>query len=206
VNQAEWLASNTTIQLLDYLGEQASDRKLRLFACAACRRIWHLLWDERSRTAVEVAERYADGLATADELLLARTRSRAAQAEAVREIAEGRWRFPTVAQTAAEVSETARQAATRAAAMAADADLVREVFGNPFRPVAIDQFWLRWNDATIEKIARVIYEERRFEDLPILADALEDAGCTNADILSHCARPGGHARGCWVVDLLLGKK
>jgi hypothetical protein len=204
VTESEWLASDTPTHLLDYLGEQASDRKLRLFACAACRRIWHLLWDERSRTAVEVAERYADGLATAGELLKARTRSMAAQAEAVRSVAKGR--FPTVAETAAEVSETARQAATHAARMAADSDLVREVFGNPFRPVAVEQSWLCWNDATIVKIAQVIYEERCFEDLPILADALEEAGCTNADILSHCGRPGGHVRGCWVVDLLLGEK
>jgi hypothetical protein len=83
--------------------------------------------------------------------------------------------------------------------------LLRDIFGNPFRPVAIDPAWLKWNDATIPRQAQAIYDERRFADLPILADALEEAGCTNADILEHCRGPGPHVRGCWVVDAMLGK-
>jgi hypothetical protein len=83
--------------------------------------------------------------------------------------------------------------------------LVRDIFGNPFRPVSVDPAWLRWNDGTAVAIARRVYDERRFEDLPILADALEEAGCTSGDILEHCRGPGPHVRGCWVVDLLLGK-
>jgi hypothetical protein len=55
-------------------------------------------------------------------------------------------------------------------------------------------------------LAQVIYDERRFADLPILADALEEAGCTNTDILDHCRLPGEHVRGCWVVDLILRKE
>lgn len=62
-----------------------------------------------------------------------------------------------------------------------------------------------WNDATVRKLARTIYETRRFQDMPILADALEEAGCTDADILHHCRQPGEHVGGCWVVDRLLGK-
>ena len=62
-----------------------------------------------------------------------------------------------------------------------------------------------WNDGTVRKIAQAIYDERAFDRLPILADALEDAGCDNADILNHCRNGGEHVRGCWVVDLLLGK-
>jgi hypothetical protein len=69
----------------------------------------------------------------------------------------------------------------------------------------INPIWLRWNDGTVVKLAQSIYDERRFTDLPILADALEDAGCADADILAHCRGPGPHVRGCWVVDLLLGK-
>jgi hypothetical protein len=88
---------------------------------------------------------------------------------------------------------------------AEQARLLRCIFGNPFRPMQADGAWLRWNDATIVKIAEAIYEERCFGDLPILADALEDAGCDNADLLAHCREPGEHVRGCWVVDLLLGK-
>ena len=83
--------------------------------------------------------------------------------------------------------------------------LLRDIIGNPFRPVAINPSWLSWKDSTPRKIAQAIYEERRFDGLPILADALEEAGCDNADILTHCSQPGKHVRGCWVVDLLLGK-
>ncbi|MCI0459739.1 MAG: hypothetical protein L0Z62_22540 [Gemmataceae bacterium] len=82
------------------------------------------------------------------------------------------------------------------------ANLLRDIFGNPFRPVTVDP--ARETSAVVA-LARSIYEERRFEDLPILADALEEAGCTDADLLGHCRGPGPHTRGCWVVDLLLGK-
>lgn len=84
-------------------------------------------------------------------------------------------------------------------------DLIRDIFG-PFRKVRIDPAVLAWNDGTIHKMAQIIYEERRFKDLPILADALEDAGCNHPDILSHCRRPGEHTRGCWLVDHLLDKE
>lgn len=76
------------------------------------------------------------------------------------------------------------------------------VFGNPFRPVVADPAWLT---PTVVSIAAVIYSDRAFDRLPILADALEEAGCTNADILLHCRQPGEHVRGCWAVDLVLGK-
>jgi thioredoxin-like negative regulator of GroEL len=69
----------------------------------------------------------------------------------------------------------------------------------------ISPVWLIWNDGLIPKLAHEIAREQRFADLPILADALEEAGCSNADILNHCRQPGEHVRGCWVVDLLLGK-
>jgi hypothetical protein len=85
------------------------------------------------------------------------------------------------------------------------AEVVRDIFGNPFRPTAIDRAWLAWNDATVLKLAQGIYEDRAIDRLPILADALEEAGCTNAGILTHCRRPQVHARGCWVVDALLDK-
>jgi hypothetical protein len=88
----------------------------------------------------------------------------------------------------------------------AQSDLLRDIFGNPFRPVSLNPDWLTWNDGTVSKLAQAIYDERRYQDLPALADALEEAGCTNADILDHCRRPGEHVRGCWVVDLLLGKE
>ena len=84
--------------------------------------------------------------------------------------------------------------------------LIRDIFGNPFRPrPAVDAAWLSWNDGTLAKLAQGIYDDRAFDRLPILADALEEAGCANADILNHCRQPGEHVRGCWVVDLVLGK-
>jgi hypothetical protein len=72
--------------------------------------------------------------------------------------------------------------------------------------VPLHPSWLRWDDGTIPKLAQAIYDERAFDHLPVLADALEEAGCANADILAHCRGPGEHVRGCWVVDLLLGKE
>src|SRR6185369_8973858 len=84
--------------------------------------------------------------------------------------------------------------------------MLRCVFGNPFRSAAIDPAWLACNDRTIPKLAQTIYDERAFDSLPILADALEQAGCDNQDILAHCRGPGPHVRGCWVVDLMLGKE
>src|SRR5262249_13726632 len=84
----------------------------------------------------------------------------------------------------------------------AQSDLVRCVFGNPFRPVAVDAAWLT---STVVALAKQMYESRDFSPMPILADALQDAGCDGEDILSHCRVPGPHVRGCWVVDLVLGK-
>ena len=78
---------------------------------------------------------------------------------------------------------------------------------NPCRPApAVDPSWLAWNGGTVAKLAAAIYDGRRFADLPILADALEDAGCADAAILAHCRGPGEHVRGCRVVDLLTGRE
>ena len=74
------------------------------------------------------------------------------------------------------------------------------------RPIALDPDWLAWDSGMVVKVAQAIYDERAFDRLPILADALEEAGCHDADILQHCRQPGEHVRGCWVVDLLLSKE
>jgi len=102
-------------------------------------------------------------------------------------------------------AERSRRAA-QAAAESAQAALLREVFGNPFRPAVVDPDWLSLNGGAVRELAAVIYDERAFERLPILADALEDAGCADPVLLGHCRGPGPHVRGCWVVDLLLGKE
>jgi hypothetical protein len=98
----------------------------------------------------------------------------------------------------------ARKADNFAAEMAMLAALYRDIIGSPYRPATIDADWLLWRDGIIPNIAQAFYDERRFAEMPILADALEEAGCTDTDILEHCRRPGEHVRGCWVVDLLIG--
>lgn len=83
--------------------------------------------------------------------------------------------------------------------------LIRELFGNPFRASPLDPSWLAWADGLVPKLARSIYFDRAFDRMPILGDALEDSGCTNQTMIDHCHQPGLHARGCWLVDLLLGQ-
>lgn len=78
-----------------------------------------------------------------------------------------------------------------------------DIFGNPGRPMSFDVTWLT---GTVVALAQSIYNDRAFDRMPILADALEDAGCNSQDILSHCRQPDGHVRGCWVVDLVLGRE
>lgn len=85
-------------------------------------------------------------------------------------------------------------------------ELLREIFGNPFQPISVNPQWLNWNNGTVEKVAQVIYRDQRFEDLPILADALEEAGCEEATMLEHCRQARHHVKGCWVLDCLLSKE
>jgi hypothetical protein len=88
---------------------------------------------------------------------------------------------------------------------AAQTALLRDIFGNPFRLVIFDPAWLTWHDGLLVSMARQMYDSRDFSDMPILADALEEAGCSNADILGHLRGPGPHVRGCWAIDWCLGK-
>jgi hypothetical protein len=100
-------------------------------------------------------------------------------------------------------------AQARALALNADVtrqcDPLRDIFGNPFRSVTVDPAWLEWRDGLVKVMARKMWETGEFSDFPILADALEEAGCANEDILTHSRQSGEHVRGCWLVDLLLGK-
>ena len=85
------------------------------------------------------------------------------------------------------------------------AALLRRIIGCPFRSVSLDPAWLTWHDGLLVWMAQRIYDSRGFSDMPVLADMLEEAGCTDKDILSHCRSGGEHVRGCWVVDLLLSR-
>ena len=213
MTEEQWLVSGCTEELFAFLGNRISKRKMRLLACACCRRVLHLLTEEKYRAAIELAEAFADRLARKSDLFplhrldKAKRADRAAMLVAAKHASLGTLRLA--------VSE-ARWAAlhqmyhtdfgdAHKAESSAQADLIREVFGNPFRMGQISQDVLARNDDTVGKLAQAIYNDRAFDRLPILADSLEESGCTNADILNHCRQPGEHVRGCWVVDELLGK-
>lgn len=214
MNGTEWLACADPLRLLAYLKRnkthKASARKLRLFVVASCRRVWDLLTDPRSRTAVGMIEKCADGLVSLDEL---RAACKAAYEVVARSDTPADWAASGVAYGATAEPDLAALAATRCAVArdrtgigtehAAQARLLREVLGNPFRPVGFDP---AWRTPPAVAIARTAYEERRFEALPILADALEEAGCRDVAILEHCRSGGEHVRGCWVVDYVLEKE
>jgi hypothetical protein len=188
--------------MFDYLGEGESPRKIRLFACACCRRVWYLLPEKESRGAVETAERFADGQATATELRVAqRSISQLlTSADWAAYYAAGAlvWWHGATHAVAAMGTATAERAES-----AAQCTILRDLLGNPFRPVSFDP---SWRTPDVRSLAEGIYEERAFDRLPYLADALEDAGCTDPAILGHCRDKGTeHYRGCWVVDLLTGR-
>jgi len=208
MTESEWLTCTDPDPMLAYLRTRASSRKLRLFACACARRGWDLLTDERSRRAVEVAERYADG--EADKIELANVSAtaweawrNAAEAAACDVVNPNSW---TAAMDAAKHASWATKN-YRADELTILASLLRDLF-NPFlfRPMNLNAPVLKWNDNTVVRLARSMYDDTRFEEVPILGDALEEAGCQDADILGHCRNPGPHVRGCWLVDLLLEKR
>jgi hypothetical protein len=257
MTEAAWLACAEPRPMLDYLEKrgQTSERKLRLFACACCRRIWGLLPDQLGEGGVEVAERQADGLASKKEIeeahlgafheasyaeWLAETEvdytpnAHAAKAVAFLYVAatdpfgQAAWQVQEAsgwvgwweAQDAA--NEDAARQETEAAERAWQAALLRDIFGVPQRPLPPrrgksrfeEQFrsCLAWNGGTVSHLAQVAYNERILPSghldparLAILADALEEAGCTERAIIDHLRDPGVHVRGCFVVDLVLGR-
>jgi hypothetical protein len=201
MTEAEWNACTQPRQMLQALRRKASDRKLRLFACASCRRSFRLMTDERSRQAVEVAERFADELAGPLELAAAWFDADAAVRNAKGPRGAAWYAHAATRHTAWGGAGTAkaRRAAWEAAQSSqqqAQAAILRDIFGNPFRPVCLDPAWLAWNDGTMRRLAAAIYGQGRFRDLPVLADALEDAGCDNEEVLTHCRGSGPHAKGC----------
>jgi hypothetical protein len=229
MTEREWLECTDPAPMLEFLSERVTERKQRLFGVACCKRCLHLLSDERSRIAVEVAERYADGKASEAELQYAALAS--SEAAGLGGYAgDDSWGRNSFAAGTGSPARAAAWAATwrhagsielsNAAATASvptwgqrkqefsvQANLLRCIFGSLlFHPVTINPAWLTWNDGTVRRIAQSIYDERAFERMPILADALTDAGCDITDILNHCRNNGPHVRGCWVVDAVLGKK
>jgi hypothetical protein len=221
MNVRQWLSCADPGKMLNYLGGHPGHRKLRLLACHVCRRLFGAaMTDPRTHRAVSVAERYAEGTATKQELTAAR--QEAAEAH------ETSWRAKRAAWWATHGRPGAalrgvlyqpvpppwhnlgvggpRQRPTplAPAALAPACALIREVVGNPFHPLRLDPTWLTWNDRTVARLAEAIHQEQDFARLPVLADALEEAGCADADLLRHCRTRAGHVRGCWAVDLLRG--
>ncbi len=171
---------------------------------------------EESRTSVQAAEEAAQvvlsgRLATFTRACLARWLHRADQ-EADRAVprAKAALRASQATHWVEVQEETLQERLMRLEERTArmerrgECALIRDLFGNPFHPATIESDWLDWNDGCVVKMARAIYDEREFQEMTILADALDEAGCTTPDILNHCRQPGEHARGCWVLDLLLG--
>jgi hypothetical protein len=257
MTENDWTNSTDPQAMLAFLqgSGRASERKLRLFAVACCRRIWHLLVHEISRDAVVVGERFADGLATEgerdevcqaaddvwallphafDEDLLeddpsfanaisaagippyAAEEAAEAPVAAVEDSADNLAAHRPAAKATGWANATGEEPDAQAEALeqAAQARLVRCIFGNPFRPPPIiDPAWLLCNNGAVKRLAQAAYEERSLPAgtldvarLAVLADALTDAGCTELALLEHLREPQSHVRGCWVVDLCLGRQ
>lgn len=239
---SDWMGDDPR-PMIELLRGRASERKLRLFAAACCRRIpaSRLCWAYQDAGVGEydwdkvltMSERFADGAGSREELQAA-----IELAERVDDIEAWQSDRTTAATTAIAVAvamrpadveprqtgragesqsvaiEAALQVSSKAAsaesnayavAWAAQAELLREIFGNPFQHVQPAKGWSTPDSNPVVRLARAIYEDRAFDGLPALAEALERQGYRDPDVLGHCRRPGGHVRGCWVVDLILGK-
>ena len=213
MTEAEWLACTDPTPMLVFLRDRASERKLRLFACAVHRRMHHFADEGCVVAAAEASERYADGRATAEEMREARSSAlvlwsahhvpNPSNARLPQGLVIGAACQVTRMDVAKVVNEIEQVASSGGVEGRERAGLVRELFGNPFRPVVLDRSWLT---STVLSLAEGIYADHAFDRLPILADALMDAGCVEPVVLNHCQGPGRHVRGCWVVDLVLGKE
>ena len=200
MDEARWLACTDLTAMLAFLDGRASDRKLRLFAVAAYRHIWAWVADPASRTAVVVAERFADGLAGEAELEAVHAAAYHHYLNSFEDTFHAYAAADPVAAHAAAVAASDVESLQRSNHLA---PLLRDLVGNPWRPVVIDS---AWRTTTTVGIALAAYQERDFERLPILADALEDAGCDDVLALGHLRGPGPHTRGCWVLDGILDRR
>lgn len=201
--EGEWQTAREPHGLLGYLQSSgiASDRKLRLFAVACSHRIWSHI-DSQGRMAVEVAERFADGSATPEELRAARLACQGAGLQTS-------W-YAAVSNAAIAARNAARSAQAGAASqdqesaeLLAQSNLLRDIFGNPFRPITIEP---GCRAPEVLGMAQTMYERDCFDGLSALSLALEKAGCTAQEVLEHCRAPGIHVRGCWVIDAILDKQ
>lgn len=231
MTEEEWLMAQTASDLLHHIRASASLRKLRLFGVACCRRVLHLNFAPEVPRALDIVEALADGSVGDKERqevyeALYNAREFAGRAylgnddtephegtaaycvlDAVIDLfSDGgtEWGFP--ARQSCEAvwyADRTPERTRRAVQAAVHAALLRDIFGNPFCPVALDP---AWRTDTAVSLARGMYDSRDFTAMPILADALQDAGCEDEQVLNHCRdATAPHVRGCWVCDLVLGK-
>jgi hypothetical protein len=251
MTEREWLACTDSVQMLRFAQKAASERKVRLYLCGGCRHVQYLFFDPASIAAVEVAERFADGLATEEELskaewaaesptfgydfeahyrnvlvgrqeILARLVEKGAVSESA--LHGGEWRVDEAVKSRLLA---AALLADSCACSPSESDwwfssipevewpgrwLSDCVFGDLFSEVRIEPAWLAANDGVAPRLAQAAYDERLLPSghleparLAVLADALEDAGCNDVQLLGHLRGPGPHVRGCWATDLLLAK-
>lgn len=210
MTETEWLASPALRSALDYLRGKNSPRKTLLFACR-CADLLSPYLQPRCREALRLVEQGADALPDRTTLQQARQETsgvwyeiaienetpafESPRTEPIPGMAEANWVEAVLADTAT----------LRVAPFLPEdkqVEILRELFGNPFHRLVVDPHWLT---PDVLPLARGIYADRAFDRMPILADALEEAGCTQEEILSHLRGPGPHGRGCWVVDLLTGR-
>jgi hypothetical protein len=230
MDEREWMSCTDPGTMLAFAGDTVSERKLRLFGCACVRGVWRDLPDDVLRRAIETCERFVDGLAAAEALETAKELAdRTYQgtgdiiadhsAIAVTALCERKPWFPIGGGASAGIAAVAAEAGfdeetpwhvAWAQAQQTHCELLREIVGNPF---CLSSRQIAWLTPSVIALAKTTYENRTFPAgtldpacLAVLADALEDAGCTDTDMLGHLRGPGPHVRGCWAVDLLLGKK
>jgi hypothetical protein len=207
MTEEDWMECDDPGKMLGFVHGLASGRKLMLLSVACCRGV-----DTSSiyyRNELEAVERFADGLLTTTECdeALADLHPAVAtfiSADRLLEAASSAEHWKAACDGASQVGKATKSlnrllwhyTNPRYSAY------IREIFGDPFHPIVVDATWLT---AHVVALATGKYQDRAFDGMPILADALQDAGCDNNDILNHCRKPGEHVRGCWLVDLLLGK-
>jgi hypothetical protein len=211
MTEADWNRFFDVREAIVFLEDTSlfGDRKARLLASACARTLWHYLGDERSKRAIEIAEKFADGhcdlagLKAASEAAIEAVKGEASRAAAWAADRHGSWQAARMAAMCAVEGATTAVGSTGIERQRQQIRrILHDIFGNPFHPVKGAPTCER---SVVVDLARGIYTDRAVDRLPILADALEDAGCTDAAILEHCRDPGPHVRGCWVVDLILGK-
>jgi hypothetical protein len=225
MTESDWLTSTDGAALLANLfphtGRPPRGRKLQLYLIARCRTEWGRI-PAAGRAAAEFVERYADdprpdpatwaAVAHAIALMHRAYPIPEIVARCEQDLRAVGLNVPTGPPWRGTADEWFRFNRLVFAPLCVDtgpvfefdhpADLVRCVFGNPFRPVAFDP---DWRSQSAIDLARTMYESRDYGAMPVLADALEEAGCDNPDVLAHCRGDGPHARGCWVADHVLGK-